>query len=100
MTSPTTPGEWDCFRASISNKACPYEIRPWAQLSQTLDGRDKITKVVQYFARFLAFYYDSLQRYYQTWKKEHGHSPEAKAYCQDQATRFRKLQKALSEVRR
>ena len=89
------------FQASLSNKASPYQSRPWVQLSQTLEGRDKITKVVQYFARFLAFYYDSLQSYYQTWRKQRGgdDSLEAKAYCQYQATRFRKLQKALSEVR-
>jgi hypothetical protein len=93
--------EWECVRASLSSKASPYQLRPWVQLSQTLDGRDKITKVIQYTARFLAFYYDSLVRYYQTWKQRDRLGAEwSPAYYQFQATRFRKLQKALSDARK
>jgi len=101
-TSSSTTHEWECIQVSLSKKASPYQIKPWINYSLTLDGRDKLTKVIQYFAKFIAFYYESLQTHYQTWKKQDqgrgdSHTGD-KAYYQSQVIRFRKLQKALSEV--
>ncbi|KAL7563826.1 hypothetical protein ACA910_019557 [Epithemia clementina (nom. ined.)] len=47
------------FKAFISNgirrKASVWDMEAWINLSLTLDGRDKITKLVQYIARFLSW---------------------------------------------
>lgn len=37
-------------------KQKPDDIKPWIALALTLDGRDKITKVFEYVARFLAWF--------------------------------------------
>ena len=47
------------LRAGLSDKASAADVRSWIALSLTLDGRDKITKVLQYSARLLAWYYGS-----------------------------------------
>lgn len=41
----------------VERKASPREIKSWAALALTLDGRDKITKVLQYTARFLGWWF-------------------------------------------
>jgi hypothetical protein len=55
MASPKTlPPLLPTVAASL---AAPTSLKPWVALSCTLDGRDKITKVCVYTARFLAFYH-------------------------------------------
>jgi hypothetical protein len=40
----------------LNRKATAWSLQSWIALSLTLDGRDKITKFVQYCARFLAWW--------------------------------------------
>jgi hypothetical protein len=44
------------LEAGLCRKATPWAIQPWAALVLTLDGRDKITKVLQYASRFLGWW--------------------------------------------
>lgn len=60
-TSTISP-EAQSFITSISSKASPFTLKSWIALSLTLDGRDKITKVIQYTSRFLGFYYETLAK--------------------------------------
>lgn len=41
----------------LNRKATPRALESWVALSLTLDGRDKITKVVQYASRLLAWWF-------------------------------------------
>jgi len=41
----------------LNKKASGYTAQSWISLSLTLDGRDKITKVVQYTARLLSWWF-------------------------------------------
>ena len=45
-----------CLRAGISRKASPSYLKSWIALSLTLDGRGKVTKILQYGSRLLAWY--------------------------------------------
>jgi hypothetical protein len=47
------------LQAGLQRKASPFLIGSWTTLSLTLDGRDKITKFLQYWSRLLAYYYSS-----------------------------------------
>ena len=49
-----------CLQAGLSRKSSPSVLKSWIALSLTLDGRDKITKVLQYASRLLAWYYETL----------------------------------------
>ena len=49
-----------CLRAGMSRKASPSYLKSWIALSLTLDGRDKVTKILQYGSRLLAWYYETL----------------------------------------
>ena len=51
-----TPAFPHFFRAGLSKKASPWALQSWAALSLTLDGRDKITKVLQYATRMLGWW--------------------------------------------
>uniref|UniRef100_A0A7S3PDJ1 Peroxisomal biogenesis factor 11 n=1 Tax=Amphora coffeiformis TaxID=265554 RepID=A0A7S3PDJ1_9STRA len=53
-----------CIWAGIAVKRSPFRVDSWVDTALTLDGRDKITKFVQYSARLLAWYYmrDAAQR--------------------------------------
>jgi len=44
-----------CWKEGLALKK-PMSVDSWVLLAQTLDGRDKITKVFQYAARFLAWW--------------------------------------------
>jgi Peroxisomal biogenesis factor 11 (PEX11) len=46
-----------CLKSGLSSKASPLYLQSWIALSLTLDGRDKLTKLAQYLARTLAWYY-------------------------------------------
>lgn len=43
------------LKAGLSCKASPFLADSWISLCLTLDGRDKVTKVLQYTSRLLAF---------------------------------------------
>lgn len=45
--------------SSLQRKSSPFNIRNLIILSSKLDGRDKITKALQYSARLIAWYYES-----------------------------------------
>lgn len=47
------------LQAGLQRKASPFLVGSWTTLSLTLDGRDKITKFLQYWSRLLAYYYSS-----------------------------------------
>mmetsp|Transcript_43324 Transcript_43324/g.63582 ORF Transcript_43324/g.63582 Transcript_43324/m.63582 type:complete len:389 (+) Transcript_43324:56-1222(+) len=49
-----------CLSSGLSRKANPLYLSSWVKLALTLDGRDKLTKTVQYLSRFVAWYYESL----------------------------------------
>ena len=46
-----------CILAGIAVKRSPFRVDSWVDTALTLDGRDKMTKFVQYSARLLAWYY-------------------------------------------
>lgn len=52
-----------CPRGSTSGsstrKASPFVLKSWIALALTLDGRDKITKLLQYTCRLMAHFYES-----------------------------------------
>ena len=48
-----------CLSSGLEHKAPLSELSSWTSLSLTLDGRDKITKVLQYSCRFLTWWYSS-----------------------------------------
>ena len=54
--APDTPQIPVFIKAGLQRKATPFEIKSWAALALTLDGRDKITKVCQYASRFLGWW--------------------------------------------
>jgi Peroxisomal biogenesis factor 11 (PEX11) len=73
-------------RTGLQHKASPWQIENWIALSLTLDGRDKITKTLQYVSRLAAW-----------WFVAYG----AKSiYAKNQSQRFTALYKALSESRK
>ena len=43
--------------SGLKQKASPLELHSWVALALTLDGRDKLTKLCQYMARTLAWWY-------------------------------------------
>jgi len=43
--------------AGLQRKVSILEIKSWINMSLSLDGRDKITKVLQYLSRFLAWWF-------------------------------------------
>mmetsp|Transcript_4205 Transcript_4205/g.4777 ORF Transcript_4205/g.4777 Transcript_4205/m.4777 type:complete len:477 (-) Transcript_4205:1498-2928(-) len=43
--------------AGLQQKVSILEIKAWIAMSLSLDGRDKITKVLQYLSRFLAWWF-------------------------------------------
>ena len=45
-----------CVRTALESKANPLQLQPWCQLLLTLDGRDKVTKLLQYWSRLLAWW--------------------------------------------
>ena len=84
--------EIDSFRTSLRSKKSPWSTKPWIDLSLTLDGRDKITKVIQYTSRLLGFYYESLLSLNTS-------ASDAKQLAL-KAKQFRNLQKSLTSSRK
>lgn len=85
--------EASCIKDSMDKKASPMILKSWIDLSLTLDGRDKITKVIQYTCRFLGSYYESLAS--SVFVNENQY-----AMLNSKARRFRNLQKALTSSRK
>lgn len=85
--------ETSCIKDSINKKASPTTLKSWIDLSLTLDGRDKITKVIQYTCRFLGSYYESLASSVFVNENQYG-------MLISKARRFRNLQKALTSSRK
>mmetsp|Transcript_6167 Transcript_6167/g.10527 ORF Transcript_6167/g.10527 Transcript_6167/m.10527 type:complete len:738 (-) Transcript_6167:134-2347(-) len=50
------------LKSGLSRKTSPLHLSSWISLALTLDGRDKLTKVVQYSSRLLGWYYESLSQ--------------------------------------
>mmetsp|Transcript_27981 Transcript_27981/g.50949 ORF Transcript_27981/g.50949 Transcript_27981/m.50949 type:complete len:515 (-) Transcript_27981:601-2145(-) len=71
------------FSSGIAHKASAKKLSSWVSMSLTLDGRDKITKFMQYACRLLAWFYNG--------------SNSNNLFL---AMRFRALYKALSESRK
>lgn len=55
-TSHHSPIPAICVAQGLQQKESALKLESWVALSLTLDGRDKITKVFQYTARFLAWW--------------------------------------------
>jgi len=49
-----------CLSEGLSKKASPCSLSSWVALSLTLDGRDKITKTIQYMCRLLSWWYSTI----------------------------------------
>lgn len=52
-----------CLRSGLRQKDSLWNEGSWIALALTLDGRDKITKVFQYSARFLAWWFTGRSRH-------------------------------------
>lgn len=46
--------------STVSATVSPLTLASWVKLSSSLDGRDKITKIIAYLSRLLAWYYKSV----------------------------------------
>lgn len=93
--------ERESIKASVSSKASPLALTSWIAVALTLDGRDKITKVIQYASRFLGYYYETLAGAIQDSNLDD--DPIQKniyAYYVIKAVKFRKLYKAMNTSRK
>jgi hypothetical protein len=52
-----TPETSSFIQVGFQRKATPLALKSWAALALTLDGRDKITKVLQYASRLLGWWF-------------------------------------------
>lgn len=95
--APIQTHELSCIKASFSTKASPFLIKSWITMSLTLNGRDKITKVIQYSSRLLGFYYESVAA-----NIKNGSTTNIRqvALFLSKAKRFRNLQKTLTKSRK
>ncbi len=94
----TLSPELQSFKTSVSSKASPLQLKSWIALSLTLDGRDKITKVVQYISRLLGFYYETLAA--SSGSAAAAATTTTTASYVFKAKKFRKLYKALTSSRK
>jgi hypothetical protein len=87
----STALELSSLKASFSTKASPFLLKSWIAMVLTLDGRDKVTKAIQYASRLLAHYYETT-----------GNSAKSLAatHLISKANRFRNLQAALTHSRK
>lgn len=74
------------IRSGVQRKAPFTELKYWIALSLTLDGRDKITKVLQYTSRFLGWWYLS--------------KATTSGICLGHGRRFTSLYKSLGKSRK
>lgn len=58
VASPSIRSKIPSFIATgLAQKASPLKVKSWIACALTLDGRDKITKLLQYLARLLGWWY-------------------------------------------
>ena len=93
MTSYVGPlfHEIHSFRTSFASKASPIFLKSWIAMVLTLDGRDKVTKVIQYSSRLLVHYYKSMAN---------RHGATFTALYLSKAARFANLQRSLTSSRK
>mmetsp|Transcript_18593 Transcript_18593/g.26167 ORF Transcript_18593/g.26167 Transcript_18593/m.26167 type:complete len:591 (+) Transcript_18593:192-1964(+) len=91
--------ELACAKVALRRKENPINTpKAVAQMSLTLDGRDKITKILQYSSRLIAWYYESLLR---TKTLEPGMEGKMDhEFWHAMAQKFRNLQKGLTQGRK
>jgi hypothetical protein len=94
------------IQSSLATKASPFILSSWLAMALTLDGRDKITKVLQYSSRFLGYYYESMAHKMGRMESsssvggDHGTNLHVVEACLSRAKRFRNLQKSLTKSRK
>jgi len=94
------------IQSSLATKASPFILSSWLVMALTLDGRDKITKVLQYSSRFLGYYYESMAHKMGRMESssfvvtDHGMNLHVMEACLSRAKRFRNLQKSLTKSRK
>lgn len=91
------------YASSIASKATPLAMENWVKLSLTLDGRDKITKLVQYTSRLIGYYFEVLARSYPAsalYEINDTIHNDKRMKWMEKAKRFRNLQRALTESRK
>lgn len=92
------------FTSSIASKATPLALKSWVTLSLTLDGRDKITKLIQYTSRLLGYYFEVLAVSCSSSAvlkiNDTSHHSNDVIKWMEKAQRFRNLQKALTQSRK
>ena len=89
--------EKESFKTSLSSKASPFLLPSWIALSLTLDGRDKLTKVIQYTSRLLGYYYETLAT--ATGAADTA-TTATNIYYSFKAKKFRNLYKAMASSRK
>lgn len=94
--------EISCIRASLGTKASPLSISSWIGTALTLDGRDKITKVIQYSSRFLGSYYENIAAKLGSDSSVTDSAATLRLIelCLFRAKRFRNLQNSLTKSRK
>jgi hypothetical protein len=74
----------------LQRKASPWKLTSWIALSLTLDGRDKITKTLQYLSRMLGWWFLAMG----------AKNASSRLYGERQSMRFTALYKALANARK
>jgi hypothetical protein len=86
--------------AGFNRKSSLWQIQNWIALSLTLDGRDKITKTLQYVSRLLAWWFLVMSTTKNTSTATTATTMMMKTFHQHQSMRFTNLCKALSNSRK
>lgn len=94
ILAPEVPRPPSFVQVGLQRKASPWKLQSWIALSLTLDGRDKITKVLQYVSRFLAWWFVAYG------VRRGAGSAAAAAFNRNQAARFAGLCKELATSRK
>jgi hypothetical protein len=84
------------LKASLSTKASPIFLKSWIAMVSTLDGRDKVTKAIQYASRLLAHYYETKGIAHRNTTQH----LSATTYLLSKARRWRNLQASLTKSRK
>lgn len=86
VAPPSAPSPPSFIATGLQRKASPFHVKNWIDVSLTLDGRDKITKTLQYLSRLVAWYFVAYSG--------------ASAFSKHQSIRFTALYKALASSRK
>lgn len=96
ILAPDIPQPPSFIRVGLDRKASPWTLKSWVALSLTLDGRDKITKLLQYGSRFLAWWFVA----YGLRRRGVNNGAAAALFNKNQSVRFTSLYKAVAESRK